>query len=232
MASAEFYYRLLNCGFRIAATSGTDNFSDVWRDPPPGADRTYVRIEGPLNLATWMEGIRAQRTFGTTGPLVFFTVNGKGPGEEIALRRGEPATVHVKAEAVSIAPIEKLEVIVNGRVAHQAGPRVDDPQRIAFDGAVGVPDGGWVAIRVAGPSSKYVSDSYAFAQTSPVYVVREGKRWTSADDARFLGEVVAAIWARVDGPRARWRTPAERDAFKAAIDRARSVYLEIAARPH
>lgn len=42
---------------------------------------------------------------------------------------------------------------------------------------------------------------------------------------------VDAIWARVDGSRARWRTPAERDTFKAAIDRARSVYLEIAARP-
>ena len=242
IASAEFYYRLLNCGFRIAATSGTDNFSDVWRDPPPGADRTYVRIEGPLSLTTWMEGIKAQRTFGTTGPLVFFAVNGKGPGEEVALRRGEPAAVQVKAEAVSIAPMERLEVIVNGRIAQNSGlglPAValakagasSDPQRIVFDGAVAVPDGGWVAIRVVGPSSKYVSDIYAFAQTSPVYIVRDGKRWTSADDARFLGEVVDAIWARVDGPRTRWRTPAERDTFKAAIDRARSVYLEIAARP-
>ena len=233
MASAEFYYRLLNCGFRIAATSGTDNFSDVWRDPPPGADRTYVRIEGPLSLTTWMQGIKAQRTFGTTGPLVFFTVNGKGPGEEVALGRGESAAVQVKAEAVSIAPLDKLEVIVNGRIAHQAEPRAgaaSERQRIAFDGGVAVPEGGWVAIRVIGPSSKYVSDSYAFAQTSPVYVVRDGKRWTSADDARFLGEVVDAIWARVDGPRARWRTPAERDTFKAAIDRARSVYLEIALR--
>jgi TolB protein len=254
LASAEFYYRLLNCGFRIAATSGTDNFSDVWRDPPPGADRTYVHVEGPLSLRTWMDGIKAQRTFGTTGPLVFFTANGKGPGEEIALRRGDPAAVQVRAEAISIAPIERLEVIVNGRVAHtrpregsgpstrsgppRAGSRDSgqagvsgEQQRIAFDGAVVVPEGGWVAIRVVGPSSKYVSDSYAFAQTSPVYVVRDGTRWTSADDARFLAEVVDAIWARVDGPRARWRTPAERDTFKAAIDRARSVYLEIAARP-
>jgi TolB protein len=230
LASSEFYYRLLNCGFRIAATSGTDNFSDVWRDPPPGADRTYVRVEGPLSLRTWMEGIKVQRTFGTTGPLVFFTVNGKGPGEEVALGSAEPTAVQVKAEAVSIAPMEKLEVIVNGRIAHTTGPS-SNPQRIAVDDAIVVPDGGWVAIRVTGASSRYVSDSYAFAQTSPVYVVRDGKRWTSADDARFLGEVVDAIWTRVDGPRARWRTPAERDRFKAAIDRARSVYLEIAARP-
>jgi TolB protein len=230
LASSEFYYRLLNCGFRIAATSGTDNFSDVWRDPPPGADRTYVRVEGRLSLGSWMDGVKAQRTFGTTGPLVFFTVNGKGPGEEVALRGAEPVAVQVKAEAVSIAPMAKLEVIVNGRISHTAGPS-SNPQRIAVDDAIVVPDGGWVAIRVTGPSSRYVSDSYAFAQTSPVYIVRDGKRWTSADDARFLGEVVDAIWARVDGPRARWRTPAERDKFKATIDRARSVYMEIAARP-
>jgi TolB protein len=225
VASSEFYYRLLNCGFRIAATSGTDNFSDVWRDPPPGADRAYVHIDGPLSLGTWMNGIKAQRTFGTTGPLVFFTVNGKGPGEEIALGNG--ADVQVKVDAVSIAPMEKLEVIVNGRIAHTIKPS-GDPGRIAFADSVPVPDGGWVAIRVLGPSSKYVSDSYAFAQTSPVYIVRGGRRWTSAADARFLAQVVDAIWARVDGQRARWRTPAEREKFKAAIDKARSVYLQVA----
>ena len=56
--SAEMYYRFLNCGFRIPATSGTDNFSDVWRDPPPGADRAYVQVQGPLTCAP---GWRASR---------------------------------------------------------------------------------------------------------------------------------------------------------------------------
>jgi TolB protein len=227
MASAEFYYRLLNCGFRIAATSGTDNFADVWRDPPPGADRTYVQINGPLSLRAWMDGIKSQRTFGTTGPLVFFTADGKGPGEEITMTGGARQEVRVKGDAVSIAPMEKLEVIVNGRVAYTVKP-AGDAHRLAVDADVAVPDGGWVAVRIVGPASKYVSDSYAFAQTSPVYVVRNGKRWTSADDATFLSQVVDAIWARVDGPRARWRTPDERETFRAAIDRARSVYLEIA----
>jgi hypothetical protein len=41
-----FYYRLLNAGFRLPATGGTDNFSDVWRDPPPGSDRTFARVDG------------------------------------------------------------------------------------------------------------------------------------------------------------------------------------------
>ena len=95
-----------------------------------------------------------------------------------------------------------------------------------------VPRGGWVAARAVGPSSRYVTDSYAFAQTSPVYVVRDGQRFTVAEDAMFLRDVVDAIWTRVDSPAGagRWRTPAEREKFKAAIDRAKAVYEEIARR--
>jgi len=228
VGSAEMYYRLLNCGFRIAATSGTDNFSDVWRDPPPGADRTYVQIHGPFSLRSWIDGIKAQRTFGTTGPLLFLDVEGKGPGEEIALAGADRPELKVTVDAMSIAPLQKLEVIVNGRVAATATPT--DAQKVSFRGSVAVPQGGWVAARVVGPSSRYVTDSYAFAQTSPVYVVRDGKRFTSPEDAIFLRDVVDAIWARVDGQRTRWRTPGEREKFKAAIDQARAVYEAIAKR--
>ena len=82
--------------------------------------------------------------------------------------------------------------------------------------------------RASGPSSRYISDSYAFAQSSPVYVVRNGQRFTSPADAKFLADVVDALWARVDGQRARWRTSEEREKFKAAIDQARQVYLGVA----
>ena len=227
-ASAEMYYRLLNCGFRIAATSGTDNFSDVWRDPPPGADRTYVQVRGPLTFRAWLDGIKAQRTFGTTGPLLFLDVEGRGPGEEIAMRGSDARELRVKAEASSIAPMDTLEIIVNGRVATSVKAS-SDPHALTLTGSVSLPQGGWIAARVAGPPSRYVSDSYAFAQTSPVYVVRDGRRFTSPDDARFLGAVVEALWSRIDTARTRWRSPAERDAFKAAIDKARAVYAAIAA---
>ena len=61
--SADFYYRLLNAGFRIAATGGTDNFSDVWIDPPPGSSRTFARLSGPLTLANWFEAIKRGSTY-------------------------------------------------------------------------------------------------------------------------------------------------------------------------
>jgi TolB protein len=233
LASAEMYYRLLNCGFRIAATSGSDNFSDAWRDPPPGADRAYVHVTGRLSLQSWIQGIKAGRTFGTAGPLLFLTVNGKEPGEEIALS-GAGASVSVKAESYSIAPLEKLEIIVNGKVV-ATSPGSENPARskqssgpaLVFSGDVPVPDGGWVAARVVGPASRYVSDSYAFAQTSPVYVVCDGKRFTSAVDADFLARVVDAVWQRIES-RSPWRSAAEKEKFRAAVEQARSVYRRIA----
>jgi TolB protein len=228
VASTEMYYRLLNCGFRLAATSGSDNFSDVWRDPPPGADRGYVRVQGPLTLQSWMAGIKAGRTFGTTGPLLFLTVDGKEPGTEIAIAAGQRPSLPVHVEALSIAPLDTLDVVVNGKVAATAKPTVrDGVTRATFDGPVEIPDGGWIAARVKGPASRYVSDSYAFAATSPVYVLRGGKKFTSAADAEFLGRAVRAIWERVDA-RSPWRTDQERQRFLDAIEKAEAVYRTIA----
>ena len=218
--STEVYYRLLNCGFRLAATGGTDNFSDVWRDPPPGGARTYVHVDGPLSVTSWMEGVKRQRTFASTGPILFLDVAGREPGDEIALDTSDPEMLSVRAEAISIAPMDRLEIVVNGTVAHTVA--ATDSFRITFDGDVAVPQGGWIAARVLGPSSRHITDSYAFAHTSPVYVVRDGRPFRSAADARFLADAVEAIWRRVrNGP---WRTEEDRSRFRAALDRAVAVY--------
>jgi TolB protein len=224
LASAEMYYRFLNCGIRMAATAGSDNFSDVYRDPPPGADRTYVRVQGPLTMAGWLDGIRRQRTFASTGPLLFLDVAGHGPGDEIRLAANAATNLRVQAEAISIAPLDSLQIIVNGKTVKNVP--ATDSLHIRIDQEMAVPEGGWIAARVIGPTSKYVTDSYAFAQTTPVYVVRGGTRFRSADDGAFLDGVVAAIAQRTG--RSRWRTSAERDRFQAALDSARTVYQRCA----
>jgi hypothetical protein len=132
----------------------------------------------------------------------------------------------VHAEAISIAPMSQLDIIVNGKVARSVTAATSkDSARMVFDESIALPQGGWIAARVIGPSSRYVTDSYAFAQSSPVYVVRGGHRYTSAEDAKFLGEAVDAVWAKVE--HAPWRTTAERDRFHAELNRAREVYRQI-----
>jgi hypothetical protein len=223
LASADFYYRLLNAGFRLPATGGTDNFSDVWRDPPPGSDRTFARVDGGLSVRSWLDAVRRGRTFMSTGPLLFLDVDGHEPGDEIQLASSASTTVRVKAEAISMTPMDSLQIVVNGRIARTVAAR--DSSRIEFDGSVELPEGGWVAARVLGPHSRFIGDDYAFAHTSPVYVVRGGRRFVNAEDARFLGQTVDAIWARVE--RSPWRSNADRDRFRTAIDSARAVYSRL-----
>jgi TolB protein len=226
LASADFYYRLLNAGYRIPATGGTDQFSDVWRDPPPGSDRTFARIDGALTVRSWLDAVRRGRTFMSTGPLLFLDVEGRQPGDEIRITADAPGRVRVSAEAVSITPMDSLQILVNGVVARTVAAR--DRSRIVFDGSVEMPDGGWLAARVLGPHSKYIGDDYAFAHTSPVYVVRGGRKYVNAEDAWFLAQTVDAIWSRVE--RSAWASNADRDRFRLAVDSARAVYRRLAGR--
>jgi len=232
--STRMYHRLLNAGFRLPATGGTDNFPDVWRDPPPGTDRTYALVDGPLTVDSWLDAVRAGRTFATTGPLLLLEVEGKVPGEELRLQPGAPESVRVTVRCASLAPLDELSLYVNGTIALAETPamRATDglgplALEVCLNGEVSVPSGGWIAAVARGPTSPHLGDSYAFAHTSPVYVVREDRPpFRSAEDARFLAEVVDAIWARVrDAP---WRSLSERDAFETEMTRARRVYRRIA----
>ncbi|MBI4477528.1 MAG: CehA/McbA family metallohydrolase, partial [Acidobacteria bacterium] len=229
-ASAAMYYRLLNCGFRLPATGGTDNFPDVWRDPPVGTGRTYARLDGPLTIPNWLAAVKAGRTFATNGPLLFLSVNGRGPGDHISLDSAS-GLVDVDVRIVSIAPLDALEIIVNGQIAHALPMKqpASGIVELSHQARVAMPEGGWIAARAVGPSSRHIADSYAFAQTSPVYVARHGKSFISAADASFLARVVQAIADRT--ARGPWRSEAERVRFQDRLVAAKAVYERLAGFP-
>lgn len=224
--NAEMYYRFLNSGFQLAATGGSDNFADVWRDPPAGTDRAYAHVEGELTVESWINAVEDGRTVATNGPLLFVTVDGHGPGEEINLTGEEPATLTVQGEVASIVPLTRVEVLRNGEVVHTIDAREKAP-RFTFSAPVEVAETGWIAVRAIGPSHRYIADTYAFAQTTPVYVLRNGERYTSAEDATFLRKVVDAVWQSVQ-ERDQWHSEAGKERYRKAVDRARSVYRRIA----
>ncbi len=132
----------------------------------------------------------------------------------------------MKAEALSITPVDSLQIVVNGEIAKTVA--ATDKAHVAFEGTIDMPDGGWIAARAIGPNSKYIGDDYAFAHTSPIYVVRAGHRYINSQDVQFLAQTVDAIWTRVE--RSRWRSDAARDRFHAAVDSARAVYAKLEAR--
>ncbi|MFQ5741755.1 MAG: CehA/McbA family metallohydrolase [Acidobacteriota bacterium] len=118
--SAQIYARLLNSGFRLAAAGGSDTFSDLWRDPPLGTGRTYVKVEGPLTLENWYARLKRGHSFSTNGPLLELRVNGRGMGEQLRVDKG--ALVRVQAKAICNVAMEKLSLLVNGRAVQVVQP--------------------------------------------------------------------------------------------------------------
>lgn len=92
--------------------------------------------------------------------------------------------------------------------------------------SIEIPGSGWIAARAVGSPSKFVGDDYPFAQTSPVYVLRDGVTFTSAQDARFLLDAVNVLWERVEA-RDSWDTAEAKQAYLDAINEARAVYQRI-----
>ena len=241
LESAEMYYRMLNCGFRLAATGGTDNFSDVWLDPSGGTARTYVHVEGapPLTFGAWLDAVKAGRTFGTSGPLLFLSVDHPSlgaagqrlePGDEIRIDGDASRTFDVDIKVASMVPLDRVELLLNGEIVHtwETGEYASAGGSFTWAGSasIEIPGSGWMAARAIGPPSKYVGDTFPFAQTSPVYVVRDGVTYTSAQDAQFLLDTINVLWERVE-QRDSWNTEAERGAYLDAIDEARRVYQRI-----
>ena len=90
--TSEIWYRLLNCGFRIAAGAGTDafpNFASL--RGPTGLVRVYVRAGERLEHPAFLQGLSAGRTFVTNAPLLWFAVDGKKAGETIPPAAGTTA---------------------------------------------------------------------------------------------------------------------------------------------
>jgi Tol biopolymer transport system component len=225
MATANVWYRLLNCGFRIPAAAGTDamaNFASL--RGPVGLNRTYVKSGAPIDYAAWLNGIRAGRTFATNGPLLEFTVDGREPGDEIRVPRGG-RRLQARASLRSIVPIDALEVVANGRVVETL-PLSADRTTATIDRMLSVERSGWYTLRARSLTGRHpILDRYAFATTSPIYVIVGDDPIRSTTDARYFLAWIGRLEQAVAEHQA-WNGPDEKRAVLESLERARSVYQE------
>jgi hypothetical protein len=178
------YYRVLNCGLKCAASSGSDSRMDVLRHAVSGGGKVYVKSDGSLTYPRWVADYKAGRTFVTNGPMLFLTVNGKEPGSELHL--GGPSEVQVTARAISQLPMTSIELVVNGEVAASAKPSRDGKQAEMVT-KIHLPQSSWIAARVSGDGHRLVvNDPKLFAHTSPVYCYVGGRKIASREDARIV----------------------------------------------
>ena len=172
LGTSEAWYRLLNLGIPIAPSAGSDTMHNFYRTMAIGATRIYAKPEGAMNLPNYLEAVRRGRSFVTNGPLIKFTVGGAEAGGTVNAKVNQ--TIEWKLEAVSIAPVEKVEILVNGKVVWNSQGLSEAGSKI-FNGKINAPDGGWIAARIYGGATKPpMSDSYPFAHTAPIWFNRVG----------------------------------------------------------
>ena len=171
-ADFNVWYSILNTGFKMSPTAGSDY---PFHGAPIGRERFYTRVEGPLTYQKWLDGIEQGRTFVSNGPLLEFTVNGRGLGDEVVL--AQPGGVRIEG-SVRFNPdrdsVEKMEVIANGQVVRSFRASAGDSE-IHCDFALQIEDAGWVALRASGTKLGLRRAFSSLAHTAPVYLVVQGR---------------------------------------------------------
>jgi len=241
----NIWYHTLNCGYRCRISGETD-FPCIYGERV-GLGRSYVHLDGKLKFEDWVEGIKQGRCYVSDGKshLFDFRVNDKGVGidkSEVRLKEAGKVTVKAKVAAL-LEPkptprteairkrawtqkpfwdIERcriddsrkvpVEVIVNGIAVDRKEIEADgSEQDVSFE--VPIKESSWVCLRIL-PSS----------HTNPIFVLVEDRPIrTSKKSAQWCIDALNKCWEQKQ-PKIRKE---EKDAAKAAYDKAREAYQKI-----
>ena len=222
--TVPLWYRLLNCGFRLPPSAGTDCFLNRIRSQLPGASRVYVEIDGDFSYAAWIDGLRQGHSFVTNGPMLEVAVQGQGPGGTVRL--AAPRDIKIDAKASSQFAMDKVEVVFNGSVVAR-GTLSDDKLKCALETQIRIPRSGWLSLRAQGPAHPDHSGGLLEAHSSPVYVEVAGKPIASRDDAQYFLKWIdrLSLDLRI---RDRIPSPQLQQHVNAQLEAARDIYLRIA----
>lgn len=168
------YYAYLNCGFRMMPSAGTANGV---HPVPLGFGRVYVHVPGEFTYQKWRDALLAGRSFVTTGPLMQIQFSGQQAGQPI---RGAATgtAIQITGSISSLAPLERIEIIVNGMVSKSIAGSLDPsadkcPHFLKLDETISVNGSGWVAVRAF---ESLPNRRIRFAHTAPVFVDVPGQR--------------------------------------------------------
>ncbi len=181
----KMYYTLLNCGFKLKPSAGT---ASGVHPVPLGHSRVYAKVDGKFTFRKWMDSLAQGRSFVTTGPMLFLTVNGSEPGAKLKLSPDVRRKVRIKVAVEYARPVQTVEVIINGDVFRRFDLKTDLP---AGEGHLAsfqfdfVPKrSSWIAARCF---EKDIPGNVSFAHTGPVYMMLGDQEITPRkQEAAFL----------------------------------------------
>jgi hypothetical protein len=224
----DMWYRLLNCGFRIPASAGTDATANRLDSNPVGGFRVYVRTgDDGFRADSWFEGLAAGRTFVTNGPLITrFEVGGRASGDSCFYAH-PGAVVSGRVSMESAYPIDRIEIVRNGGV--ELTLRLQ-PSRSSVDTSFSfsLQESSWIAARVIGAKRGWIvpGDSL-FAHASPVYCTVADQPILVRDDAAYLAQWIEDLDLLVRA-KGQWSNPSQSARVLGELAAARSWYEELA----
>ncbi len=205
----DLWYRLLNCGFRLAASAGTDAAVNRLDSNPFGGFRVYVKTGDDVFTAQrWFDGLAAGRTFVTNGPLITrFEIDGRASGDSCFFAR-PGALVTGRVSLVSPFPVDRVDIVRNGAAALTLRFA---PSRVSVDTSFSllINESSWVAARAVGVKQGWiVTGDSLVAHTSPVYCTVADHPVLVREDAAYFEEWIGDLedLARVKGT---WGDPAQ-----------------------
>lgn len=172
----SLYYRYLNLGFRLPPSAGSA--SGVLPNPV-GYNRIYAYIDGEFTVEKWYAAVRAHKLFVTNGPVLFWNP------------RLEGDLLRVNLEAMAREPIDRIEIVANGKVLRTVTPRAGARTWRSVL-SVDVSGHSWVAARC------YLKTPFTIrlAHTAPLYL--DGK-WDATDDARYFVQWIDELMEKTAG---------------------------------
>jgi TolB protein len=223
-ATAQVWYRLLNCGFHLPAAAGTDamaNFASL--RGPVGLNRVYASVPvGPLEIESWLRAVTQGRTFATNGPLLGLKLDGKEIGDTLQLPSGN-SEVKLTAWLRSFVSLNHLELICNGKIARELKLNPDGESADIEDTISGL-QSGWCLLRTSNDKATYpLLDLYPYATTSPIYISVANSSPVHKEDAAYfeswIDRMISAAKAFQD-----WNNAEEKSAVLQQLSEARAVY--------
>ncbi len=218
------WYHTLNNGFRVPVTGGEDSISSLHRVELVGVSRGYFQLgDQPLTWESWMKALLAGRGFVTNGPLLEFSANGAGMGEEVTLAAGG-GKVTFQGTLHSIVGLERFELVSNGKVVHTVA-LTGDKRAATFELPLEIKESGWYSLRAIGrPLTFPVENTRPMAVTNPIYVTVGTQPIRSQASADYFVRWIDKLTAMADKDPG-WRSDKEKAHVLGQFKEARDIYL-------
>ena len=215
----DIWYKLLNCGFKLAASTGSDWFIC-------SNNRVYARAGEIFTYEGWLDALKKGHTFITNGPALFLKVDELGPGSTLTQPAQKPAAVEVSWD--SYLPITSIELVFNGKVISHHSVRGTGNRKGCWETRFSPPNDGWLAARAAGTTR----DSFfqpMFAHTSPVWITTGHPAPEAAESAAYFLDSLkdSQEWIRA---KAKFTSTTQLNEISELFKQARNIYKEITAR--